>query len=389
MFGRGALAVLLFSPALLLGQLSNNSVTVTASQSANSTADQAVFTISVQASVSTTLDTVVGSLAGVGITAANLTGFTTQTAVVATNHGQPGTVLVWNFQLTAPLAKMSQTIAALTALEQTLPQNQSGLSLSFSLSGTQASAPAACNAATLIPVARTQAQAIASGAGLTAGAIRAMTTQTGGSVCSLTATFALGLLFGQDQHTITITASRSTNLQPDQALIALTVNSPLTSGQDDINAALSKAGITGATFTGVTSTQAVGVGVNASQSVLQWSYTLTAPIANASSTVALLLATQQSGLGLTFFVEGLQVSQALQNAQSCPESGLVSDANAAAQTLASAAGVSVGPILSIAGPGTAGTPGVVFASLYVGVFSELLTPAPNNCSLTIQYQMLP
>jgi len=388
MFDRGAVTILLLSPALLLGQLSNNSVTVTASQSANPTADQAVFTVSVQASVSTSLDTVVGSLAGVGITAASLTGFSTQTAETGTNRGQTSTVLIWSFQLTAPLAKLNQTIATLTALQQTMPQNQSGLSLSFSLSGTQVSTPPACNTASLIPMARTQAQTIASGAGLSAGAIRAMTTQTGGSVCSLTATFALGLLFGQDQHTITITASRSTNLQPDQALIALTIDSPLTSSQDDINAALSKAGISGATLTGVTSTQAIG----ASQSMLQWSYTLTEPIADVGSTVASLLTARQGGLSLTFYVEGLQVSQALQNAQTCPESGLASDANAAAQTLAAAAGVTVGPILSIAGPGTTGTPGAVFTYagfLNVGLFSELLTPATNTCSLTIQYQMLP
>jgi hypothetical protein len=50
------------------------------------------------------------------------------------------------------------------------------------------------------------------------------------------------------------------------------------------------------------------------------------------------LAKANTGLRLTFNVEGLQVSQALQNAQSCDEPGLVSDAHATAQTLAAAAG---------------------------------------------------
>jgi hypothetical protein len=116
----------------------------------------------------------------------------------------------------------------------------------------------------------------------------------------------------------------------------------------------------------------------------------------------MLVAAQQSfakantGLSLTFNVEGLQVSQALQNSQTCDQSGLVSDAHATAQTLAAAAGVSVGPILSIAGPGTVGAPSEVisYAGLAVlGGFGfspfPLGAPAPNNCSLTVQYQMLP
>ncbi len=401
---RGAVTALFFSPVLLFGQLSNNLVTVTASQTAGAPADQAVFTLSVQAPIDKSLDTVAGALAGVGITAANLVSFSAPTTSVVAGPGQDGAAMIWNFQLTVSLSKIKDTIAALSGFQQTLLQNQSGLSLSFTLSGTQVSAPADCNAADLIPAARAQAQAIAAAAGLKAGALLAMTTASGSPACSLTATFALGVLFGlNDQHTITITASRSTSLQPDQALISLTVTSRLTYTQDAIAAALTQAGISGATFTGVNSTP-VGVTTNgvaaaAAQSVLQWSYTLGVPIAQAGSTVALLLAANQNfaktdaSLSLTFFVEGLQVSPALQASQSCDESGLVNDANATAQKLATAAGVSVGPILSLGSPGTSGPPTALFVRdpffNVGGALSSFLLGTPaNNCSLTVQYQML-
>jgi hypothetical protein len=395
--------VLLVSPALLLGQLGYNTVTVT-TPAAGSLADQAVFVVSVQGGVDKTLDTVVGALAGTGITAANLAGFSAQVGTFTLIPVQPATNLTWIFQLTVPAAKTKDTITTLTGLEKTLQQNQNGLSLSFSLSGRQASAAAACNPADLIASAQKQAQTIASAAGLNAGAIRAITSATvsGVPVCSLTARFALGLLFGQtDPHAIAITASKSTSPQPDQILIALTVTSRLTPSQDDVAAALSQAGITGATFNGVSSTSVgvlpIGVGT-AVQPTLQWSSTLTAPIAKANDTVALLVAAQQTlakseaSLNLTFYTQGLQVSPALEAAQTCTQSDLVSDANAAAQKLAAAAGVSVGPILSLGSGGTGGVATAVFAglSLSPGPFGTLLgIPPATNCSLTVQYQMLP
>ncbi|HEV3334710.1 MAG TPA: hypothetical protein VG096_27170 [Bryobacteraceae bacterium] len=409
MHRRGAIPLLLLAPVLLFGQLSDNAVTVTASPTVSPTPDQVVFSLSVQASVDTSLDAVVGALAGIGITAANLTGFSSPPPAIfagpaqPASGSQPGAQLVWNFQLIAPLSKVNQTVATLTSLQQTLPQNQSGLSLSFSLTGTQVATPPACNPADLISAARAQAQIIANAAGLNAGALLAMSTQSGGPVCSLTARFALGLMFAPaDQHTITITASRSTTLQPDQAVLALTVSSTITATQDNVAAALAQAGISGATLTGVNSTPAGVLPVfssapsSAVQPLLQWSFTLTVPVAKAGDTVALLLAAEQSlaksngGFSLTFFVKGLAVSQALRNSQTCPDPGLVSDANTTAQTLATAAGVSVGPILSLASPQTAASAGAVLAGQFSSVSNFLLgITAANSCTLTVQYQMMP
>ena len=69
--------------------------------------------------------------------------------------------------------------------------------------------------------------------------------------CSLTARYALGTMFGQPgPNTITITATRTNNIQPDQVLMNLNVTSGTTAGLDDITNALTGAGISGASFTG-------------------------------------------------------------------------------------------------------------------------------------------
>jgi len=381
-------ALLLFSPVFALAQLNYSSVTVTALQTATTTADQAVFSLVVEAPISTSLDAVVSALSGLGVNASSLYGFHALTFEI----GQQTPAIDWSFQLTAPLAKLNQTIATLSALVPTLEESE--MLLSFSFTGTQSSASAACDLAALIPAARTQAQSIANAAGFNTGALLALSTQTGTSV-SLTAQFALGLLLGQGQpNTITVAASRLTTPQPDQVGIVLTVTAPLSSTQDTVTAALAQAAISGATFTGLNSAPATitesGTTVTVKQST-SWSYSLTAPLAKAGDTIALLVAAEQSlaksnaGFSLSFYTQGLQVSQALQNSQTCSQSGLVSDANAAAQTLAAAAGVSAGRTLRLAGPGTAvATRWPWFDPLYNGY-----APAANNCSLTVQYELLP
>ena len=60
------------------------------------------------------------------------------------------------------------------------------------------------------------------------------------------------LAFGQlDSNSITVTASQSVNLQPDQVLFAVYVSTPLTASLDDVLAAVKGAGITSANFSGV------------------------------------------------------------------------------------------------------------------------------------------
>src|SRR5579863_4641627 len=60
------------------------------------------------------------------------------------------------------------------------------------------------------------------------------------------------LAFGQlDSNSITVSASRSTSLQPDLAVFAVTVQSGLSTSLADVIAALQGSGITQANFAGV------------------------------------------------------------------------------------------------------------------------------------------
>ena len=52
-------------------------------------------------------------------------------------------------------------------------------------------------------------------------------------------------------NSITVTASNNVNLQPDQAIFSVTVQSDLSVGLDDVVAAVQSAGITAANLAGV------------------------------------------------------------------------------------------------------------------------------------------
>ena len=87
---------------------------------------------------------------------------------------------------------------------------------------------------------------------------------------------ASALAFAQSSpNSITVTASRTNNPQPDQVVFQGTVTSPLTTSRDDAIAALQGSGIGLANFSGVSTTQTY----NGKQYVtsLQWNFTLTAP----------------------------------------------------------------------------------------------------------------
>src|SRR6516162_1205845 len=261
--------VLLLIPATpLLAQLVNNTVTVTASQSSTAQPDEAVFSVVVGSSLDKSLDDAVAAVSSLGITAANLvqisgalqTIVTTGGTSVPPPSGVPATLLGWTFQLAVPFSKLKDTTAALTSLQKSISQNNSGLSLSFTLSGTRVSAQhaPACNLADVVAQARAQAQQTAGAAGLNAGAIVGLTSATSMAsplVCSLTVRFAVGAMFAQPgPNSITITATRANNIQPDQVLVGLNVTSGTTAGLDDITGALTGAGISGTSLTGVYTT---------------------------------------------------------------------------------------------------------------------------------------
>src|ERR1019366_161646 len=115
----------LLSASLLFGQLDNNSVTLTASRSIPTPLpDQVLLNVTVGTSATATIDDAIAALPGLGITASQLA------AVQASSQE-----LDWSFSLTVPLAKLKDTIATLTALQQS--RSKPGLNpvLNFSVGG--------------------------------------------------------------------------------------------------------------------------------------------------------------------------------------------------------------------------------------------------------------
>jgi hypothetical protein len=220
------------------------------------------------------------------------------------------------------------------------------------------------------------------------------------------------LLFGQlETNTVTITASRSITVQPDQAVVSVGVSSALDASFDDVVAALQGTGITAAQFAGFSTTQSG----TALQFRLMWNFTVPVQLADLKRELAALAALQQSlgaqrsPFGLGFAVAGTQASPQLLASQQCSEADLVADARTQTQTAASAAGFTVGQILSLSkAASTAGgilqsaIPVPVFAPITgdfnFGSFAGVLLPAtlytyvslPSpvvSCSLTVKFRV--
>jgi hypothetical protein len=146
-------------------QVKLNTVAISVTQQINLQPDQAAFTVIVGSGMDANLDQIVGPLSGLGITVSNLSGIANYTV---------GS-LQWSFALAVPLASVPATIGSLTSLQQTIPQNNSGLTLSFTLNGTQVSAQLqqapACSTTDLVAAATAQAQKVVAAAGLVLGPI--------------------------------------------------------------------------------------------------------------------------------------------------------------------------------------------------------------------------
>jgi hypothetical protein len=199
--------------------------------------------------------------------------------------------------------------------------------------------------------------------------------------------------FGQlASNTLTISATRQINLQPDQVVFSLAVNSALNATLDQIIAALSGLGITSANLTGVFN--------NPTPQSLQWNFTLAVPFSSLAATIGSLAKLQQtitqsnSGLTLTFSVNGTQVSAQLRQSQSCSNSDLIADATAQAQKLTAAAGLVLGPVHKLSNAPSIQATDILNASAsalvgYIVPNDFLLgsVPSPVTCSLVVEFQL--
>ena len=212
--------------------------------------------------------------------------------------------------------------------------------------------------------------------------------------------------FGQlDSNSVTIQASRGIDLKPDVATLGVSVASGLSTGLDEVVAALHGTGITSANLVGVGTIARIPLRGSTSETSLSWSFSLSVPFAALKNTVATLsalqgnLARQSGGLTLEFSVDGSDVSPQLRSAQTCPIPDLIADARSEAKKLTDAAGMGLGPILALADSQAAAshwfnTPSFGVLSFYAngsGYAGFLLSQpvsTPVYCSLTVKFALL-
>jgi hypothetical protein len=203
--------------------------------------------------------------------------------------------------------------------------------------------------------------------------------------------FTVSLFAQLTSNSVTVTASRASNPQPDQVLFSVNVAAPVEATLTDVLAAIQGTGLTLANFTGIgfSGQSPSGPATIVADSRVQWGFSLPAALSDMKSTVGLLTAVQANlaktgRFGLSFTVAGLQVSDRLRQSQNCAISDLIADAREQAQKLASSAGMSLGSILAMS---TATT--TQATSTFLSSGSQSATgPGPLPvCSLSVKFAL--
>src|SRR5258706_8129888 len=278
----GRVAFLFLSGALLgfAQQIDSNSITVTVSRDLNLQADQVLVYASVTSDPDATLDDVLTALQGSGITSANFNGVNSFSIYLGNGQFQPK--LSWMFSSTVPLSNIKDAAATIAAAQQTFSQKKSSLELSIGFGGTRVSDAMReshpCSRSDLMADARVQAQKLADAGGLSLGPILNISgvTSSPAGGCSITVKFASPVSGQSDLNSLTVTASRSTSVQPDQAVFAINVSSTAPTSLDDVLAALQGSGVSAANFSWVSGFPPA------------WSFTLPVPFSKMKETTTAL-----------------------------------------------------------------------------------------------------
>lgn len=203
----------------------------------------------------------------------------------------------------------------------------------------------------------------------------------------LFAAFCSPTLAQLESDSLTVAVTRSIGLQPDQAVITISVPSGLDGSLEEILGVVADAGITEADFSDVTI-------VNGPlRSTLRWDFNLAVTMGQLPDKISSL-----RGLGLAYAVRGVQVSPEKRASDQCPRADLIADATVQARKMALAAAVTLGPILSVAdGSLVGGAIGAVLVPVlasrqgdfsFVGniaSFPPLPPSQPVVCSLVVKF----
>jgi uncharacterized protein YggE len=187
------------------------------------------------------------------------------------------------------------------------------------------------------------------------------------------------LVFAQTTtNSVTVTATSSTTVAPDQAIVTVYVATPTTGTLDDAVAALQGTGLNSSNLSGLGTIQSVSGRQTVVQ--IQWSFTLYADLVSLKSTLASLTALQQKSPSVSFSVQGTQVSAKAAQSQPCSLPDLMTNARAQAAQLANAAGRTVGSVLAVSGSASS-TATSAGGSAFV---NSATVPA---CTLTVKFAL--
>jgi len=184
-------------------------------------------------------------------------------------------------------------------------------------------------------------------------------------------------------RTVTVTASRAATVAPDQAVVTVGVNTPITTTRDEVLAALQGSSITLANFTSVYTTTDYNVTTNGNRDQLAWTFTLNVPFSNIKPTMDQLtglqiaLAKAGKGMDLSFALRGTQTSAQALAGQNCSAADLIADARTQAQKIAAAAGLSVGAVVGASGTSVVTPPTSGFSS---GTYQP-------SCTMTVKFAL--
>ena len=202
--------------------------------------------------------------------------------------------------------------------------------------------------------------------------------------------FGCAAVFAQvDPYTVTVTATETQNIQPDQAVINGGIETGIGTALSDVVNILEPAGITASNITGIST---VNGGLTPNPNAIVWSFTLAVPLASLNSTLAALAQLQQNTSlnNLYFSVQGLQVSPQLLASQQCPVSALLASAQAQALALAQAAGFGLGPLLAISDGSVgaySGAPSEIIEVVGVQVFLATIQ-TPIVCTVVAKFSLI-
>ena len=167
-----------------------------------------------------------------------------------------------------------------------------------------------------------------------------------------------------ESNSVTVTAARTVNLQPDQASFTVTVNTPVSASPNDVIAALQGSGIGIANLVSVGPSNVLRIGDFTPpvpfMATLDWNFSVTVPFTTMKTAFAALAAVansvKQNNKDFTgrFAFSGAGVSQAaLDAARQTVLPDLIADAKNRAKQITDAAGLGLGAILSISELSTA------------------------------------